>query len=655
MNIHLKNTDEVEYVKPNNFVEATVGLAHCYKRALEAGVAGDDDETRVWIDASRSVKSFFKRYQELDDKESLIKSLEKSGNREILAESLATLKQASTFVNAWAKRFEELRIRDFEDFQEYHWDIFLDFVVPLTWDWTSDLFIIQHSELCLIEKLLERGQKRIIIIEPKKVRVKKIKTFLNGLKNNDQVHIIKSKEEIKRCVSVWVDRPPHVSRVITSKLGEAKDKDLIELTSIQEIAREGMINAITFDTTIKSHDKTWIQNGMGNFESLLEHPHAGTLNDKFNGGSAIIVSPGPSLDKNIDQLKNLSGKALVIAVSHSLEFLKSKDIIPDVILHVDPKVDISRYFDGFDFEKVELMVLSSTTAPDLFKLPTKNKAWIYANAYFDHWLMELTGIEDYTLWGSCVSVAALKLAQTWGCKKVALIGQDLSLAPGKYYAGSTYASESIIGLFKEAEISKQFVLPGYYGGEVTTKNDYRLYHGQFQELAKDLKKRHRVKLYNCTEGGANIEGFTNCSLEDFITKRLTGKDRDLKNLFSDNLIKAVSEPFDKVKVRNNIIKTKKHLTEAERLVMAALRKMEVSNGQNGKSESLAVLQKKTAKKLKSSTFLKMGLQDALEDISTDESYEFNQKGYEEQAVNMYKACLEVIIWLRGYLNKLNLR
>ena len=121
------------------------------------------------------------------------------------------------------------------------------------------------------------------------------------------------------------------------------------------------------------------------------------------------------------------------------------------------------------------------------------------------------------------------------------------------------------------------------------------------------------------------------------------------------MIKVVSEPFDKVKVRNNIIKTKKHLTEAERLVMAALRKMEVSNGQTVKSESLAVLQKKTAKKLKSSTFLKMGLQDALEDISTDESYEFNQKGYEEQAGNMYKACLEVILWLRGYLNKLNLR
>ena len=52
-------------------------------------------------------------------------------------------------------------------------------------------------------------------------------------------------------------------------------------------------------------------------------------------------------------------------------------------------------------------------------------------------------------------------------------------------------------------------------------------------------------------------------------------------------------------------------------------------------------------------FLKMGLQDALHDISVDEGYEFNQKGYVEKGGEMYKACLEVILWLRGELNKLN--
>jgi hypothetical protein len=655
MNIQVPNLDLEEYNRPSNFVEATVGLAHCYKRALDGGVDGDDAETRLWVDASRSLKSFFKQYNELEDMTNLISSLEKSGNKKILAESLATIKQASVFVTQWAQRFQELDLNDFNDFQEYHWDIFLDFVVPLTWDWSSDLFIIQHEKSEIIEKLLERGQKRIIIIEPRKVRSKKLEVMLNRLQNVDQVHIVKSKDEIKRVISGWIDHPPHVSRVLTSKIGKVKDAALDELESIQNIAKEGMINAITFDVTIKSHDKTWIENGIGNFESLLEYPHAQGLINKFKDYSAIIVSPGPSLDKNIDQLKKLDGKALVIAVSHSLEFLKSKNIIPDVVLHVDPNVNIERYFKGFEFEKVELVVLSATTAPALFALPSKNKAWIFANAYYDNWLMELLGIEDYTMWGSSVSVAALKLASEWGCKKVAVIGQDLSFPPGKYYAGNTYAPESIIGMFEESEKNRQFMLPGYYGGEVVTKNDYRVYHSQFQELAKDLKKRCKMKLYNCTEGGADIQGFKNCSLEEFISKRLNTEDRSKKSLFSANLNEVSSIPCDKVKVRNNIIQTKRHLSEAERLVKAALEKTAISDKENVDSKSLAILQKKAAKKLKSSMYLKMGLQDALQNISADEGYGYNQKGYLEKGSEMYRACLTVIGWLRGKLNKLNLR
>ena len=324
-------------------------------------------------------------------------------------------------------------------------------------------------------------------------------------------------------------------------------------------------------------------------------------------------------------------------------------------MHVDPNVNIDRYFKGFEFEKVELMVLSATTAPDLFKLPTKNKTWIYANAYFDNWLMELLGVEDYTLWGSCVSVAALKLASEWGCNKVALIGQDLSFPPGKYYAGETYAPDSIIDMFKASEKNQQFKLPGYFGGEVITKNDYRVYHGQFQELAKDIKKNKGVRLYNCTEGGANIKGFKNCSLEDFISKRLGNADRKRTSEFPIKLAEVTSIPFDKVKVRNNIIKTKRHLTEAERLVKAALEKTTRSDQDSADGSSLKALQRKAAKKLKSSMFLKMGLQDALQDISTDEGYEFNQKGYLKKGSEMYRACLKVIVWLRGELNKLNLR
>ena len=124
--------------------------------------------------------------------------------------------------------------------------------------------------------------------------------------------------------------------------------------------------------------------------------------------------------------------------------------------------------------------------------------------------------------------------------------------------------------------------------------------------------------------------------------------------FSKILSKSLLETVDKVKARNNIIKTKRHLTEAERLIRAALSKADL--GVEGASaSSLGVLQKKVAKKIKASLFLKIALQDALYEISRDEGYSYNQKGYLEKGSKMYRACLSVIKELRVELNKLNLR
>lgn len=655
MNIQRPRHDRSTLSKPNNFIEATIALANCYKNALAGGVAGDDDATRFWVDASRSVKSFFKRYQEEGKKENLIANLEKTNAKQILIDSLKVLRQAEPFISSWASKFGSLEVRDFSKFQSFHWDIFIDWVVPLTWDWESDLFIIQHDEVKIVDTLIQRGQKRIVIIEPNKSKRKKLIKYIATKKNKGSFSVVASKEEIKRLVSIWIDNPPHVSRVICSSAIVPSPDEKSDIEEIQSIAREGMMNAITFDFTIKSHDQVWVKNGLGNFENLVKHPHVSCLNDKFVNSSAIIVSPGPSLEKNAHLLKEAKGKATIIAVSHSLEFLKSKGIIPDVILHVDPNVNIKGYFEGFPFEKVDLLVVSATTAPDIFNLPTKNKAWLYANAFYDSWLMELINKEDYTLWGSCVSVAALKLAYSWGCGNVALVGQDLAFNSGNFYAGGSYAPVGVLATFKESLKKGQFKLPGYYGGEVLTKQDYKLYHGQFQELAKDLQKRSSIKLFNCTEGGADIKGYENCTLEGFLSNVVGSNILSNSRTFHSKLKTFLLNNTDKSKVRNNIRKTKRHLTEAQKILEAASSKTEIEHIESYDSVAVNELQRKVAKKLKGSMFLKIALQDALYDVSKDDGFEHSQEGYLKQLTEMYKACLKVIKLLKSELENLNLR
>ncbi|MDG2473956.1 MAG: DUF115 domain-containing protein, partial [Paracoccaceae bacterium] len=329
MNIHVSNNKPPKVAKPNSFVEATVSLADCYQNALAEGAKGNDDLTRFWVDSSRSVKAFYKRYQEEDHKNHLLSGLQKNDSKEILIEAVKNIRQAEPFVMAWATKFRALQIRDFEDFHEFHWDIFVDEVVPLTWDWESDLFVIQHKRLAILETLLKRGQQRIILIEPDKRRYKKLCKHVETLKNSDNVAVVKSKDEIKKIISVWIDHPPFFSRVISDSVMPTAEEKKKELEEIQDLAREGMINAITFDNTIKSHGSTWVENGLNNFENLLNHPNMACLKEKFNQASLIVVSPGPSLEKNVHLIEKAKGKAIIMAVSHSLEYLRARNIVPD--------------------------------------------------------------------------------------------------------------------------------------------------------------------------------------------------------------------------------------------------------------------------------------------------------------------------------------
>ena len=126
MNIQTINKEPFNNIRPTNFLEATIQLAECYKNALAAGTNGDDLGVRYWVDASRTVKAFFKKYQDKEVKEDLVEKLEGNNSKQVLVDSLVVLKCAEPFVNQWVNRFKELSVRNYKKFQDVHWDIFLE-------------------------------------------------------------------------------------------------------------------------------------------------------------------------------------------------------------------------------------------------------------------------------------------------------------------------------------------------------------------------------------------------------------------------------------------------------------------------------------------------------------------------------------------------
>jgi hypothetical protein len=83
---------------------------------------------------------------------------------------------------------------------------------------------------------------------------------------------------------------------------------------------------------------------LDNLYNLAAFSQASELHKKFVGCPAIIVAPGPSLQKNISLLKEIKGRALIICILHALAYLQKEDIHPDFVIHVDP-ADLKTIYD----------------------------------------------------------------------------------------------------------------------------------------------------------------------------------------------------------------------------------------------------------------------------------------------------------------------
>ncbi len=53
--------------------------------------------------------------------------------------------------------------------------------------------------------------------------------------------------------------------------------------------------------------------------------------------TSLVISAGPSLNKDIEKIKKISDRVIIIAVDTALRFLLKNDIIPDIIIALDPQ------------------------------------------------------------------------------------------------------------------------------------------------------------------------------------------------------------------------------------------------------------------------------------------------------------------------------
>ncbi|HDW9239848.1 TPA: flagellin modification protein PseD, partial [Campylobacter coli] len=170
-----------------------------------------------------------------------------------------------------------------------------------------------------------------------------------------------------------------------------------------------------------------------NLPSMITHPSYKELLSKRKNLSdtAIIVSTGPSLTKQLPLLKKYASKATIFCADSSYPILAKHNIKPDYVLSLERIPLTSEFFnnDFGEFDKDILFVLKSYVHPHTTKyLQKNNRNFMLVSTYAS--FINYLKLDDFGYFNMGFSVANMNflLAIHLKHKNIVLIGQDLAYA-----------------------------------------------------------------------------------------------------------------------------------------------------------------------------------------------------------------------------------
>ncbi|ECS0783006.1 motility associated factor glycosyltransferase family protein, partial [Campylobacter coli] len=243
-----------------------------------------------------------------------------------------------------------------------------------------------------------------------------------------------------------------------------------------------------------------------NLPQMITHPSYKELLSKRKGISdtAIIVSTGPSLTKQLPLLKKYANKATIFCADSSYPILAKHDIKPDYVLSLERIPLTSEFFnnDFGEFDKDIVFVCAGVVHPKTIEY-LKNKTFIITQKVLAFpYYINLKNF-CYAAVGFSVAHMAYEFATHLSHKNIIFIGQDLAYAKDGFSHTKDYKNlDKHEGHFQRDKGKFQCLA---YGGD--GKAESSEVWTMFRFFLQDTISRNIISTtYNCTEGGARIEG-----------------------------------------------------------------------------------------------------------------------------------------------------
>ncbi|EOH6565972.1 motility associated factor glycosyltransferase family protein [Campylobacter jejuni] len=294
-----------------------------------------------------------------------------------------------------------------------------------------------------------------------------------------------------------------------------------------------------------------------NLPQMITHPSYKELLSKRKNLSdtAIIVSTGPSLTKQLPLLKKYASKATIFCADSSYPILAKHGIKPDYVCMLERDEIVAECFnnDFKDFDKDIIFLVASLVHKKTISYLKKNKRK-YILIIKGQPFARCLGLDDYGYINAGMSVShmAYELAENLGHNNIILIGQDLAYAKD----GQTHSQGFIHANLHNGDYERdldRFSTTAYGGnGKVQSSEIWTL----FRQIFENFIAFSKSKTYNCTEGGARIESAIEKPFKELCENLLENKkDKKFKKLQVLNTkeqVKLGLKIYQKIKKNMNL-------------------------------------------------------------------------------------------------------
>lgn len=295
----------------------------------------------------------------------------------------------------------------------------------------------------------------------------------------------------------------------------------------------------------------------------------------------IIVSAGPSLNKNMMELKKAQGKACIIATDTAMKPLLNAGIVPHMFVIVDG-LKPANLFVHKDISKAAMVTMTGVSVEPM-QLHKGKKFFYYSGSPLEDKILEELGKKEgrnrmltNLPTGGSVATSAYSLGIFMGSEIIILIGQDLAMTGNRTHADGTFQDK-----MDEIDVNsgEYFEVDAVDGGKVLTRGDFKLYLDWFE---KYIEMWSHITTVDATEGGALIRGSKVMTLKKAIQKYC-------KNEFN---VKWHIDHCKKLFVGENREIALKYFADAEKKIQEVRKKAE--EGLNYYDRLASLSQKSTA-------------------------------------------------------------